>query len=250
MSEYFRVEQSLEAGEKYHLADHPAEERDDDVEEGEEKNGLLSTLWSRRERGLLSTKSLWCRNNWKWILLHLFLLSLWATIYTTTLFMSISNRMPSLVSSQYISLQTFDSLKPLLRVLPGSLTKLAMKGPLQATIEYEKRRFELLAIYRHDGDLNPHKTNSFNGPPRPELEKAWDELTQYRNVRVSLEELGDVEDEESLVNLTDGSGYYVTLSAFHGFHCIRRLHQYLYAEHYYPGLSEFEKFMLLRHTGE
>lgn len=144
----------------------------------------------------------------------------------------------------------------------------AFKDTLQDNIKLEKHRFELLAIYRHDGDLNPHKTNNFSGPPRPELEEAWDRLMKSSmledliplvlqvltvpldaDIKVSHAELGEFAGDDSVIKLSDGSGYYVTVSAFHGLHCVKRLHMYIYAEHYYAGLSEFELFMLRRHTG-
>ncbi|KAI2863428.1 hypothetical protein CBS147343_2015 [Aspergillus niger] len=125
----------------------------------------------------------------------------------------------------------------------------AFEDTLQDNIKLEKHRFELLAIYRHDGDLNPHKTNNFSGPPRPELEEAWDRLMKNADIKVSHAELGEFAGDDSVIKLSDGSGYYVTVSAFHGLHCVKRLHMYIYAEHYYAGLSEFELFMLRRHTG-
>lgn len=47
-------------------------------------------------------------------------------------------------------------------------------------MEYESRRFELLAIYKHDGEVNGHKPTSFNGPPRPELEAEWEKLMERK----------------------------------------------------------------------
>ena len=43
-------------------------------------------------------------------------------------------------------------------------------------IRYEGRAFELGGIYQDDGTANPKKPTHFNGPPRPELDKAWDDL--------------------------------------------------------------------------
>ncbi|PWY83790.1 hypothetical protein BO94DRAFT_468662, partial [Aspergillus sclerotioniger CBS 115572] len=123
--------------------------------------------------------------------------------------------------------------------------------PLRDAIEYRPQVFETLAIYRHDGTLNPHKTNAYNGPPRPELEEAWDKLMNNTNIRVTQDQLGEeFAAQDSIVELNDGSGYYVTVSAYHGLHCVQRLHHYIYAEHYYPGLDEFETFMLRRHAGK
>jgi hypothetical protein len=69
-------------------------------------------------------------------------------------------------------------------------------------------------------------------------------------VRVNKDELGEFAEDDSIVELTDKSGYYVTVSAFHGLHCIRRLHQYMYPEVYYSDITEHESFFLRRHTGK
>lgn len=71
-----------------------------------------------------------------------------------------------------------------------------------------------------------------------------------QNFRVQEEELGQFAGEKSLVKLSDGSGYYMTMSVFHGLHCIQRLHHYIYHDHYYPNISEAEDFALKAHTGK
>ncbi|RDA95408.1 hypothetical protein CP533_3436 [Ophiocordyceps camponoti-saundersi (nom. inval.)] len=113
---------------------------------------------------------------------------------------------------------------------------------------YPRRPFDVKAIYLNNGTLNPHKANSFNGPPRESLENAWDKLMKHQNVRVPESELGQYAGDDSIVKLTDGSGYYTTVAVFHGLHCVQRLHHAIYADHYYPGLSEDETFLLKRHT--
>ena len=113
--------------------------------------------------------------------------------------------------------------------------------------------------------MNLRKQNAFNGPPRAELENDWNKLVASKSisvspfphfahrksdseVRFSQDELGEYAGDDSSIELTDGSGYYVTVSVFHRLHCVRRLHQYLYPDDYYEGLSEREIFMLRRHT--
>ena len=68
-------------------------------------------------------------------------------------------------------------------------------------------------------------------------------------VRVNQDELGEYAGDDSIIELTDKSGYYVTVSAFHGLHCIRRLHQYIYPETYYSDATDNELWFLRRHTG-
>ena len=43
-------------------------------------------------------------------------------------------------------------------------------------IKFEGKKFELKGIYQADGTVNPDKPTNFNGSPRPELDKAWDDL--------------------------------------------------------------------------
>lgn len=66
---------------------------------------------------------------------------------------------------------------------------------------------------------------------------------------MTKDELGQFQDQDSIIELSDKSGFYVTVSAFHGLHCVRRFHKYMYIDHYYPEISEWEMFMLRRHTG-
>ena len=53
--------------------------------------------------------------------------------------------------------------------------------PVQKVLAYEEHRFELLAIYEHDGSVDPHKLMAYSGPPRQELEDAWDDLMHRMN---------------------------------------------------------------------
>lgn len=69
------------------------------------------------------------------------------------------------------------------------------------------------------------------------------------NFRAQEHELGQFAGQKSLVKLSDGSGYYVTVSVFHALHCVQRLHHYVYRDHYHPNLSEKDDFALKQHTG-
>ncbi|KAG8416843.1 hypothetical protein J3459_013565 [Metarhizium acridum] len=143
------------------------------------------------------------------------------------------------------------------------------RNSLRDAVYYEKRFFNLRPIYLDKSTPNPEKLNEFNGPPRKELDLAWGELMQCnivvsststglarqlmfdadQNVRLAKNELGQFRDDDTLVELADGSGYWSTVSVFHGLHCIERLHHFLYAEIYYPDLSDNDAFTLKRHTG-
>ncbi|KAK0644695.1 hypothetical protein B0T16DRAFT_333339 [Cercophora newfieldiana] len=115
-------------------------------------------------------------------------------------------------------------------------------------VRHEPRKFDFHGIYLADGALNPRLSNNFTGPPRPALESAWAELQKRNNIRVSHDELGWFASDHTIVNLTDGSGYYAMLAVHHGLHCVERLHHFLYADNYYPNLTAAETFLLEQHT--
>lgn len=80
---------------------------------------------------------------------------------------------------------------------------------------------------------------------------AWSIPLTYtdQHFRVKKEELGQFADQKSLVELTDGSGFYVTVAVSHALHCVQRLHHYVYRDHYHPNLSGEDEFTLKIHTG-
>ncbi|KAK1750921.1 hypothetical protein QBC47DRAFT_425872 [Echria macrotheca] len=102
--------------------------------------------------------------------------------------------------------------------------------------------------YFPNGTLNRSPPTDYTGPPRPALERAWATLQKHDNVRVSAAELGEFASDERIVKLADGSGSMVTMSAYHGLHCVRRLHRNLYAATYYPNLTETDAALLRLHS--
>ncbi|KAK9418930.1 hypothetical protein SUNI508_07702 [Seiridium unicorne] len=120
--------------------------------------------------------------------------------------------------------------------------------PLQNSIAYEERKFDHHSVFTNDGAINHNKPDSFSGPPRPALEAAWNRLKSNESVRVSKAELGQFASDDTIIELTDGSGYYSTVSVYHGLHCINRIHHFLYPDHYYPDFDKDQMFLLKRHT--
>jgi hypothetical protein len=58
-------------------------------------------------------------------------------------------------------------------------------APMRIAIAYDDRVFDVQAIYREDGSLNHLKSNNdLNGPPRSELEEAWEKINK-RNQTLS-----------------------------------------------------------------
>ena len=77
-----------------------------------------------------------------------------------------------------------------------------------------------------------------------------DDVPVDQNIRLQKEQLGPLANDESLVRLSDGSGYFATLAVYHGLHCVKRLHHYIHQDSYYPSLSDSDTQRLLYHTGK
>ena len=58
-------------------------------------------------------------------------------------------------------------------------------APFRHVIAYEERPFALQSIYLDNHAVNPAKANQLNGPPRQELEGAWDSLMQRTKISSS-----------------------------------------------------------------
>ncbi|OAQ60133.1 hypothetical protein VFPPC_14787 [Pochonia chlamydosporia 170] len=83
----------------------------------------------------------------------------------------------------------------------------------------------------------PH--GKYTGEPRAEVDKAWKDLLQYNNIRVSDDWVERWGRKHEAVKLPDG-GYLGMLSVFHELHCIKRLYQSLTPEYYFPNATEKE----------
>lgn len=72
---------------------------------------------------------------------------------------------------------------------------------------------------------------------------------QHQNIRLQRHELGPFANDQSVIQLADGSGYFATLAVFHGLHCLKRFHHYIHRDSYYPNMTAEEAAALLYHTG-
>lgn len=70
-----------------------------------------------------------------------------------------------------------------------------------------------------------------------------------QNIYLTEKDLGQPIEDDTVIQLTDGSGAFATLTVYHGLHCMERLHHYLYPEHYYSSFSDDEKLLLKYHAG-
>ncbi|KAI0977177.1 hypothetical protein F4678DRAFT_412102 [Xylaria arbuscula] len=88
----------------------------------------------------------------------------------------------------------------------------------QDAIEYVEQNFD-------DDAPNP-----FAGEPRPELNQAWSDLLRSTTIKIYEPELKSM--NMSSLPLKDGSGYIGFLEAWHMLHCVKRLYQIYYPDHY------------------
>ena len=92
--------------------------------------------------------------------------------------------------------------------IPGVQADIFVIAPASEAVRYQK--------VSYDGELNT--TNPYRGKPRPELDKAWHDLLQRNNIRLSEEELQKL--NRTAIELYDGSGYSGQINAYHHLHCL------------------------------
>ncbi|EDN94567.1 hypothetical protein SS1G_10441 [Sclerotinia sclerotiorum 1980 UF-70] len=99
-----------------------------------------------------------------------------------------------------------------------------MSVSARSAVTWEVRKFETKIL-----------GNPFVGEPRPELENAWHNLLRYDNLQVPL---SDFDENMPVIHLKDGSGVIAQLTVFHALHCLKKLRQWVYRDHYYSTASE------------
>ncbi|EPS98712.1 hypothetical protein FOMPIDRAFT_1031360 [Fomitopsis schrenkii] len=95
-------------------------------------------------------------------------------------------------------------------------------------IEYEDIVFK--------GSLHDHSV--YQGPPSPEIDAAWDRISDLKPIRISEGNLAKIgkEPRPSLVKYHEefGGGYVATLEVAHYMHCLNMLRKRTYWDHYGP----------------
>ncbi|KAI3331283.1 hypothetical protein F4824DRAFT_298731 [Ustulina deusta] len=84
------------------------------------------------------------------------------------------------------------------------------------------------------------------GEPSDEIEAAWEDLLAPSTIRLTPEEMTRL-DRPKGIQLPDGD-YLGTLNVFHDLHCLRRLARLLYVDHYFPNITDEDKYMNLMHA--
>ncbi|PHH63511.1 hypothetical protein CDD81_5792 [Ophiocordyceps australis] len=137
----------------------------------------------------------------------------WTSILTPLI---IHLGLAAVYSTLFFAYWDFRSAAPVNRNKPG----LKAYSPAWEAIEWEPRLF-------HN---QIERSNPFKGPPRPELDEAWNKLLGPTAVKVSKETLDKI--NRTSVPLLDGSGYMAALDVYHQLHCLRYVRRYLHKDYY------------------
>ncbi|TVY47472.1 hypothetical protein LOCC1_G002207 [Lachnellula occidentalis] len=110
-------------------------------------------------------------------------------------------------------------------------------SPAQIVISYSQQK------------IHPMGPETYWGTPTVEQTKSWERLLEPVMMRASYEEMALAgEDPDNSIKLLDG-GYLASLGVYHDLHCLRRIRFFLYADHFYPSMTEKQRDNEQRHVG-
>jgi len=113
-------------------------------------------------------------------------------------------------------------------------------SPATSAVVWEERTFVL-------GDRIQEKSK-YSGKPSPAVDLAWHDLLNDENIRIEAEIVEALGRQDISVRVPGESSYIGTLNVYHELHCLKRLHQYMYQDHYYPDFNEHELEMNRLHS--
>ncbi|POR31948.1 Uncharacterized protein TPAR_07844 [Tolypocladium paradoxum] len=102
-------------------------------------------------------------------------------------------------------------------------------SPAVDVVMYEDTRFTLEDRVTDRG--------IYSGKPSAKLDKAWHDLLNDQNIEIEPEYIRHYGREDTAVAVPGSSGFIGTLNVYHELHCLKRIHQYMYRDHYFPNLS-------------
>ncbi|KAK5628937.1 hypothetical protein RRF57_004652 [Xylaria bambusicola] len=111
-------------------------------------------------------------------------------------------------------------------------------APIRKHIKYEPTYF---------GHTETSKDYSLVGKPSDQLDKNWSSLMQYFYAEVPKEYIQSLGRERDSIRLPNGN-YLANYAFIHQLHCLKRLHQSYFPEHYWPDMTEEEKELQLEHS--
>ncbi|KAK8078577.1 hypothetical protein PG996_004747 [Apiospora saccharicola] len=110
-------------------------------------------------------------------------------------------------------------------------------SPASEALHYKKVRYNASLVIE----------SPYNGPPSKEVDSAWSDLISNMNIAVPKSDLDRIGSHSILIPDTDNM-HFGGLGVFHELHCIKRLRQYTWKEHYFPDSSEEDERLNRLHT--
>ncbi|RWA08555.1 hypothetical protein EKO27_g6555 [Xylaria grammica] len=114
----------------------------------------------------------------------------------------------------------------------------SVQAPIRKHIKYEPTYF---------GHTETSKDYKLVGKPSDELDKNWSSIMQYFYAEVPKEFIQSLDRERDSIPLPNGN-YLANYAFIHQLHCLKRLHQSYFPEHYWPDMTEEEKELQLEHS--
>ncbi|KAK1574211.1 uncharacterized protein LY79DRAFT_524431 [Colletotrichum navitas] len=105
-------------------------------------------------------------------------------------------------------------------------------SPARSVVEYAEKGFDLEDRIQ-DGSL-------YTGKPSAQLDKAWHDLLNDENILLEPEYIQHYGRQDTAVEVPEGGRYIGTLNVYHELHCLKRIHHFMYSDHYFPGLSKHQ----------
>ncbi|KAI0123401.1 hypothetical protein BJ170DRAFT_107728 [Xylariales sp. AK1849] len=106
-------------------------------------------------------------------------------------------------------------------------------SPARDILTYEDTAFTLEDRIQ-DGSL-------YTGKPSEQLDKAWHDLLNDENILLEPEYIENYGRLDTSVEVPEGGRYLGTLNVYHELHCLKRIHQFMYSDYYFPDISEHQK---------
>ncbi|KAI1742668.1 hypothetical protein F4680DRAFT_445705 [Xylaria scruposa] len=110
--------------------------------------------------------------------------------------------------------------------------------PIRKHIKYEPTYF---------GHTETSKDYKLVGKPSDELDANWSSIMQYFYAEIPKEYIQSLDRERDSIRLPNGN-YLANYAFIHQLHCLKRLHQSYFPEHYWPDMTEEEKELQLEHS--
>ncbi|KAG5956814.1 hypothetical protein E4U57_002277 [Claviceps arundinis] len=111
-----------------------------------------------------------------------------------------------------------------------------ISSPLTPYVHYEEKAFPKMDTHKY----------SIMGPPSPEVDAKWDELTQFFFTEFPYEDMKKLGRENEAIQLPNGN-FMVLYTVNHLLHCLKRLHHSRHPDYYFPNITEAEKIKGNKH---